>query len=93
MQKTSVFSDFYCLPNKLPLMGSSPENEFSVAAFLILFLPYQVRATVGYLGKRVIRGKRSNRCSRQVRFDVKGVVSQRLICPRPRTVAPSCWPP
>jgi hypothetical protein len=24
MQKTSVFSDFYCLPNKLALMGENP---------------------------------------------------------------------
>jgi hypothetical protein len=24
MQKTSVFPDFYCLPNKLALMGRSP---------------------------------------------------------------------
>jgi hypothetical protein len=24
MQKTSVFSDFYCLPNKLALMGLRP---------------------------------------------------------------------
>jgi hypothetical protein len=26
MQKTSIFSDFYCLPNKLALMGPAPSN-------------------------------------------------------------------
>ena len=26
MQKTSVFADFYCLPNKLALMGPAPSN-------------------------------------------------------------------
>jgi hypothetical protein len=27
MQKTSVFADFYCLPNKLALMGRSPGDS------------------------------------------------------------------
>jgi hypothetical protein len=27
MQKTSVFSDFYCLPNKLALMGLRPGDR------------------------------------------------------------------
>jgi hypothetical protein len=29
MQKTSVFSDFYCLPNKLALMGEAPTIAFA----------------------------------------------------------------
>jgi hypothetical protein len=36
MQKTSVFSDFYCLPNKLALMGLRPGLSSSVPAGLIL---------------------------------------------------------
>jgi hypothetical protein len=28
MQKTSVFSDFYCLPDKLALMGRSPFQRY-----------------------------------------------------------------
>jgi hypothetical protein len=31
MQKASVFSDFYCLPNKLALMGRSPFQRFCYA--------------------------------------------------------------
>jgi hypothetical protein len=30
MQKTSVFSDFYCLPNKLALMGLRPGQSSAV---------------------------------------------------------------
>jgi hypothetical protein len=30
MQKTSVFSDFYCLPNKLALMALRPELSTAV---------------------------------------------------------------
>jgi hypothetical protein len=30
MKKTSVFSDFYCLPSKLALMGHSPGLEYSI---------------------------------------------------------------
>ena len=41
MQKTSVFSDFYCLPNKLALMGLRPGLSSAVPTgldFLIVFL-------------------------------------------------------
>jgi hypothetical protein len=37
MQKTSVFSDFYCLPNKLALLGLRP----------IFFGPCTLRRTWG----------------------------------------------
>jgi hypothetical protein len=37
MQKTSVFSDFYCLPNKLALMGSCPGKNLFAKASLTMY--------------------------------------------------------
>jgi len=31
MQKTKILSDFYCLPNKLALMGRSPFQRYCYA--------------------------------------------------------------
>ena len=44
MQKTSVFADFYCLPNKLALIGRSPGLRSVVPAGLACdrFIPLRV---------------------------------------------------